>query len=116
MSVSLLIEYDNPKKEARLVPIATEQVFEKYWQPACSKLGLQWVPLFQSGLPLRKSDKRNDIPPIVDELTRLKQFLSNKAQRDIPQDVAKQIVSRIDNLLLELHDIREDAEAEGYFS
>ena len=60
--------------------------------------------------------ERQDIPLIIDELTQLKNFISQKNQHNIPQDVAEQVISRIESLLRELADIREDQEAEGYIS
>lgn len=112
MSVSLLIKYHNPGKRSRLVPIATEDTFEQYWQTASSRLALKWVPIFQSGLPLRN----DDIPLIVAELDRLRDYWVESGQHDIPREIAEQLLSRVKNLLIELKGIQEDPDAEGYIS
>ena len=112
MSVGLVIKCQDGETEARLVPIATERIFEEYWQPMCSALGLRWVPLFQSGLPL----KSDDIPDVLDELLQLKAFLSNKPHPSIPEDMANHVVSRIKMLMRELQQIQEDPKAEGWIS
>ena len=112
MSVSLLVEYNDPQKEDLLVPIAAEEVFEKYWQPATARLGLQFVPLFQSGLPIKK----NDIPLIISELTRLRRDIASRISSTLPQEMREHIVKRIDTLLVELKLLQEDARAEGYIS
>lgn len=57
MSVALLVE--SPLGN-QLTPIATEAVFAQYWLTAALELGLRWVPLFQSGLPIPLAD-RDDV-------------------------------------------------------
>jgi hypothetical protein len=98
MSVSLVVEYSDPEKNTRLIPIATERIFDEYWQPACKALGLKWIPLFQSGLPLPPED----IPDVLEELSRLETHLSSGSRPDIPADVREQILSRIGMLVREL--------------
>ena len=108
MSVALLITYQNPGKENRLVPIATERTFQEYWQPASAALGLQWVPLLQGGVPITTED----IPFLVDELGRLKNYVSSESHPALPQDMANLILERVDTLLLELRHLQDDKDAE----
>lgn len=112
MSVSLQINYRDSNHQARLVPIATEQDFEKYWLPLCSKLDLEWISFFQSGLPLAK----DNISLVVKELTSLKRFLSTTSNSDLPHDVSIYIVRRTDNLLVELKQIQKTPGLEAYIS
>jgi len=70
MSVSLLINQHNNTDETRIVPIATESIFSEFWRPAASQLNLQFVPLFQSGLPINKED----LFIIIEELRKLKLY------------------------------------------
>jgi len=65
MSVALLTEHDNDTTDH--VPVATEAAFSRHWQPLSARLGLVWVPLFQSGLPIEAID----LTSILDELVRL---------------------------------------------
>jgi hypothetical protein len=110
MSVSLFIKYQTVGKETDLVAIATEKIFEEYWQPASATLGLKWIPLFQVGLPLNAQD----VPDIEDELLLLKEKVSSGAIATIPESIAKLIVSRIDELIPALRKVQENPDAEGY--
>ncbi len=112
MSVSLVVENGKPDKEVRLIPVATEKVFEDYWRPACLTLGLKWIPLFQSGLPLTGED----VPYVLTELARLRCYLLDSTARDIPRDVAEGIILRIDNVVTELKHLRENPAAHAYVS
>jgi hypothetical protein len=67
---------------------------------------LQWVPLFQTGLPL----KPEDIPLIIEELVRLEQWLSGQREGSVPQTV----VLRIDQLIQALQQVQGDAQAQVY--
>ncbi len=108
MSVVLLVTYHNPDKENRLVPIATEGIFQDYWQPTSAALGLQWVPLFQGGIPITAED----IPFIIDELGILRNYVSGKIHLLIPQDMANLMVKRIDTLIPELKHLQDGDDAE----
>lgn len=106
MSIGLLLEYARPTKKSAIVPIATEEAFHKYGQPGCAALHLQWVPLFQTGLPL----KQEDIAWVIEELVRLKQWLSCHMENDVPQAV----VARIDQLMQSLQKVQGDAQVALY--
>jgi hypothetical protein len=106
MSIGLLLEYAVPTQKSDIVPIATEEAFHKYWQPGCTALHLQWVPLFQTGLPL----KQEDIALVIEELVRLKQWLSCHMENGMPQAV----VERIDQLMQALQKVQGDAQVAMY--
>ncbi|MCI0419200.1 MAG: hypothetical protein L0312_08275, partial [Acidobacteria bacterium] len=87
MSIGLMLAYAVPTKKGDFVPIATEEAFHKYWQPACTALQLRWVPLFHTGLPLKQAD----ISEVIEELGLLKQWLSCHRETDVPQAVVMRI-------------------------
>jgi hypothetical protein len=104
MSIGLLLEYTAPTKKSDFVPIATEEAFYKYWQPGCAALHLQWVPLFHTGLPLEPAD----IPLVIEELGRLKQWLSCQME----SGVAQTVVVRIDQLIQALQQVQGNAQVQ----
>jgi hypothetical protein len=106
MSIGLMLEYTVPTKKRDFVPIATEEAFQKYWQPGCAALHLRWVPLFHTGLPLQ----HEDISLVIEELERLKQWLSDHTETGVPQAV----VRRIDQLLQALQNVRGNAQVAVY--
>lgn len=99
MPVELLIIH--PPDETRRVPIAFDDVFTDYWQRACSELGLERVPLFQSGLEIGQ----DMLPVVLDELSRLKRWMDFPG-RAIPIPVREYILKRISNLISELEKLR----------
>jgi hypothetical protein len=104
MSISLLIELkESSRKEARLVPIATEQIFSIYWQPACDILDLKWITLFQSGLPIDNEEERR---MIVSELSQLKLHFV-KDEQVLDRSAIDHIISRIDDLTREIMSISD---------
>ena len=106
MSIGLLLEYAVPTKESAFIPIATEEAFQKYWQPGCAALHLRWIPLFPTGLPLQQED----IALVLEELECLKQWLSCHVEIGLPQAV----VLRIDHLMQALHKAQGDAQVTVY--
>lgn len=97
MSVSLLITEQGDKSE-RIVPIATEEIFIRYWKPLSSALDLQWVPLFQSGFFV----DHTDVPLVLAELKKVSYYLSTRHPADMPADVREHIASRVIKLISEL--------------
>ena len=93
MTVSLFMKTQRDGDE-RVVPISTERVFEDYWQPAARKLGLKWVPLFQTGLPL----EQEDIPVVLEELEKLRTAFEKPSH--VPADTDEYVLGRL-NLLIE---------------
>lgn len=110
MSIELLIEYDDPAKQTQAFPVATEDVFTRYWKPAASRLGLQWVPIFQTGLPLDAAD----IPFVIQDLQSLSKHLTDTPGMKIPEDLAEEIKSRAEMLVNKLQEIEAVRGAEGY--
>ena len=106
MSIGLMLEYGVPTKKRDFVPITTEEAFQKYWQPGCAALHLRWVPLFHTGLPLQ----HEDISLVIEELERLKQWLSCRPESSVPQAV----VMRIDQLLQALQNVLGDTQVAVY--
>ena len=106
MSIGLLLEYTVPTKKSGFVPIATEEAFHTYWQPGCAALHLQWVPLFQTGLPLQQEE----ISLIIEELVLLKQWLSGQIETGVPQVV----VVRIEQLIQALQKVQGDSQVTMY--
>ena len=108
MSVALFLKYGTPGREERLVPIATQQLFDKYWLPVSEEIGLQWIPIFRSGLPLNMED----IPFVTDELVRLREYMLQVAT--IPLEVREHAKERIDRLADELQTAQKDTDVHLY--
>ena len=71
MSVALSIS--SPPDENKFVPIAFEDVFTNYWQPGCSELRLEWVPLFKGGIKI----DQDLLPVVLEKLSRLKLWMES---------------------------------------
>jgi hypothetical protein len=97
MSIGLFIGYRDPRKEDRLVSIASDDCFIRYWTPVCQSLHLRWVPRFPEGWRLTTED----IPHIISELERFQRFLL--AER-MHEDVTYQQLARISVLNRELNE------------
>ncbi len=93
-------------KIKHIVPIATEEVFSRYWKPLSSDLDLQWVPLFQSGFFVG----RLDIPFVLGELKEVRQYLPSWHLDDMPADVREQLTSRVTRLISELEQSQDASE------
>jgi hypothetical protein len=106
MSVSLFMK--GPDRAERVVPISTERVFEDYWQPAATKLGLKWVPLFQTGLPLTM----DDLPVVLTELALLKGEFGHS--ESLPPDIAEYVTGRVENLISALESTKHNGHVEVY--
>ncbi|MGB0639817.1 MAG: hypothetical protein ACPGTU_10820 [Myxococcota bacterium] len=89
MSVALLIERNG--EENLSTPVATEAVFRRHWLPVCVELKLQWIPLFESGLPVSEQDR----PWILDELQRFEMLVQ---QREPNSDIARRASTLADAL------------------
>lgn len=69
MSVAVVITYrDDEAAGPTYLPVATEQVFASHWLPAAAALGLSWVPLFRSGVPVAVED----LPAVRAEIEELR--------------------------------------------
>jgi hypothetical protein len=110
MSISLLLEYQDPQKHSRMVPIATEDLFETYWLPASKLLKLKWIPAFQSGFRV----EREDIPSILDELEMLKQLMTGHPLPELAEGIVEHLATRIDRLIFELRNLQDELWVEIY--
>ena len=94
MSVALSIQpLGTPGAAPRIVPVATQDVFKRYWLPGSEALGLQWVPLFETGIPLAQ----DDVPDVLRELRALDDWTRVHAP-----DAAAVIGARLERLIAEL--------------
>lgn len=67
MSVGLFVEFQSDRRDL-YVPIATEEVYSKYWIGTGERLGLRWIPLFDTGFVLEKED----VLEVLEELVYLR--------------------------------------------
>lgn len=95
MSVVLLI---SPKAGvavaeggSRMIAIATQEIFRTYWRQGGQVLGLRWVPMFETGIPVQE----DDISDVVFEVKKLAEW----ARRS---DVPDSVVERMNVLIAEL--------------
>jgi hypothetical protein len=110
VSVALLLEYPGTSIQSRMVPIATEEIFTSYWLPASQALGLEWIPVFQSGVTVSQEDS----PSILAELERLKTFVTHEWFSHLPEGMANHITERINLLRAELQIIWDEPNVEVY--
>ncbi|TDG00242.1 hypothetical protein [Paenibacillus piri] len=88
MSISaFILEPVNDDERQYSVPVAAEAVFAECWEPAAEALGLQWVPLFSTGIEIAKED----LPAVLDELARLKQWALDQDGGERMEKVAGRI-------------------------
>ena len=95
MSVGLLIISKSNPEQRDLIPIAPQKIFTSKWLPGCVALNLEWVPLFETGIPVDSSN----VVPILRELDLLQQWMSERV------DYAYE-VERISRLIRELEKTR----------
>jgi hypothetical protein len=105
MSVSLFIGYRDARREDRLVPIASEDIFQRHWQPISSELRLRWVPRFYSGWML----SNGDIPHILEELVRLQHHLTGGPAH---AEISAHMLARISVLSRELNEVLRTLDAD----
>jgi hypothetical protein len=107
MSVALSIQPRGTSAAApRIVPVATQDVFKSYWVPASETLGLKWVPLFETGIPLAKEE----VPDVLQELRALDDWI----RRNAPETAAL-IGARLQRLIAELGALVESLEQVDVF-
>ncbi|TNJ67739.1 hypothetical protein FE784_03010 [Paenibacillus hemerocallicola] len=95
MSISAFIpDPTNDFERQYNVPVAAEAFFAECWEPAAEALGLKWVPLFSTGIDVM----REDLPAVLDELARLKQWALSQGG----EERTAKLASRIELLLTEL--------------
>ena len=69
MSVDLLVE--RPDGSTRMIPLTSRSEFLRRWWPVTQELGLVWVPLLETGIPLQP----DDVPEILAELERMREHI-----------------------------------------
>ncbi|WP_409340629.1 hypothetical protein [Paenibacillus sp. MBLB4367] len=69
------------------VPVAAEAFFAECWEPAAEALGLQWVPLFSTGIDVMKED----LPAVLDELARLKEWALSQTGGERMEKLASRV-------------------------
>jgi hypothetical protein len=106
VSISLLVKPAGKGLEGAVsVPLATEDVFKRYWSPVCAALGLKWVPLFQTGLPVGM----DDIGEVLSELLEIRRWLDER-----PEQGASVIRPRLDAVITELERVASSPDVEIY--
>ncbi|WP_234023162.1 hypothetical protein [Sorangium cellulosum] len=85
---------------AHLVPVAAQSTFREIWIPAAVTLGLQWVPMFEAGFPV----DRSDLPDVIRELETLRDFCLSSAS------LRESILARLERLIDELNKINSSDE------
>ncbi|UQZ85499.1 hypothetical protein SK3146_04788 [Paenibacillus konkukensis] len=94
MSISAFIPEPADEFERQFqLPVAAEAFFAECWEPGAEALGLQWVPVFSTGIEIMKED----LPEVLDELDRLKQWALSRGG-----DRMEKLASRIELLEAEL--------------
>jgi hypothetical protein len=89
MAVELLIK--NEKTGAsELIPIATSQVFREYWRVGSAALNLRLVLLLEDGL-----FKKEDIPDLIGELRRLRNWFETSQ----PNSISNALTARADTAI-----------------
>lgn len=77
MSVAVLIDYVDPVAAAaaggrEYLPVATEDLYGKYWVPAARNLGCVWLLLFQTGAPVPLAE----LPAVIEEFRRVRDYFA----------------------------------------
>lgn len=77
MTVSLGLKHRHTG-EYRVVPVSCSMPFEELWIPAAQTLGLELVPHLHDGTFTMLENE--DIPKILDELRRLREYVADKEE------------------------------------
>lgn len=88
MSISaIILDPEDDFERSFMLPVATESFYLKYWAPAVEELNLQWAALFQDGTDV----EQEDIPAILDEVSRLKDWARAKMQGEDLQHMLRRL-------------------------
>jgi len=98
--MSVQLTYRSTDGANQLVPIASERIFEEYWQPLAVDLGLAWVPLFQGGVPIAESD----LPQVIREVSAILRHLET-GDHAIDRETADHLKERASRLERELSEL-----------
>ena len=73
MSIAAVITFHNEDTAAAgYLPVATEEVFATYWLPVAARLGLVWMPLFQSGMTVAI----DELPSVCAEFEQMRDYFA----------------------------------------
>ncbi len=92
MSIGLLISSAENDEVLDFAPVATQDTFGRVWLPICLEVGLEFIPVFESGM-LITEEVYDDV---LQELNRLEETVRHKAGSPV-----------YDNLLERLHVMTE---------
>lgn len=106
MSVALLITRKKDGKD-ELIPIATESVFIGMWNPIIRQLKLEWMPLFQTGVPVEAEDMVPVIKEVEAFIDLVSKILANRPDYS-------EVHARAVNLLKYLIELKENGFEELY--
>ncbi len=88
-----------------LTPVAAQDTYRAVWLPLAERVGLDWITLFEPGLPLPPED----FPEVLGQLATLRQALSEGGGAT-PPDIAAEIISRIDRVSAVLERVQKHPE------
>jgi len=80
MAIVLLVRPREGEEVEFDVPVAPMSTFREYWLPACKVLGLKWIPMFETGIPVRVED----VPDVLEELRALDAWLEQPGNEAAP--------------------------------
>ena len=74
MSIAVVITLRNEGTAGdAYLPVATEDIFAAYWLPGAARLGLVWMPLFQSGTTIAIED----FPSVRAEFEQMRDYFAH---------------------------------------
>ena len=94
MSVSLLVTSKTNPEQRSLVPVAAQTIFTSRWLPGCNALSLEWVPLFETGIPVDASNAEE----VSRELTRLRQWMTEQPGYQYEVERISRLIQELDNV------------------
>lgn len=94
MAVVLLVRPGEGEPVAFDVAVAPLSTFREVWLPACRALGLRWVPLFETGIPLNVED----VPDVLEELHALQMWLDQPGNEAAASIIGERIKLLTDGL------------------
>jgi hypothetical protein len=95
MSVALMIEATENNEVLDFTPVATQESFVRFWLPMCKELGLQLIPLSESGLLVTGET----VDDVVSELDLLKNAVEQLAGLSQYGNMAERIRAIRDKIL-----------------
>jgi hypothetical protein len=98
MSVALIISTAETDEVLDFTPIATQGSFVRFWLPACRELGLQLIPLLESGMLLTEE--------ALDDFVRELSLLEHAVQQRVDSPECVNMTDRIRTLTTKLLSIK----------